>query len=78
MGKLEFKRWVFRYFLTEVTDTLFLIWKRKSSKEQVCNDKMNFKNVYVICELCDQRWENKGPKIRAAAPGISRKGVGVN
>ena len=47
----------FQMFLKEVTERLFLFERVESSKEQVLNNRKNWKNVYVICELYGQKWE---------------------
>ena len=47
----------------------------KSSKEQVHNDRRNWKNACVICVV--RRGDVKELKFRAATSGISSRGVEV-
>ena len=56
-GKLELTRQVFRGFLKDVTEGLFLIWKGQRVPK---NRGIVTESDGLICELCDQRWGCEG------------------
>ena len=58
-GETRVKEMSFKMF-SELAGGCFLFERVECSKEEMCNNKRNLKNVSLICELYGQRWGCEG------------------